>query len=162
MAKSYRADEVLEMAKEIERRGVVFYKQAADKAADDQKKKLFLELSAMEQKHLDTFSEMFEKLIKGDNQLSIFDPDSEMAHYLQQIAANKGWEGKAAPDSELSGNESAEEILRIAIEAEKASIQFYLGIKESVLTEETKKQVEEIIREEMSHIAFLDKELAAL
>jgi rubrerythrin len=162
MVKSYRADEILEMAKEIERRGVVFYQKAAKKAADDQRKKLFLELSSMEQNHLETFTDMFEKLIKGDNQVSIFDPDSEMAHYLQQIAAGKGWEGKASPDSELTGNESAEEILRIAIEAEKASIQFYLGLKESVLTDESKKQVENIIREEMSHVATLDKELAAL
>ena len=51
------------------------------------------------------------------------------------------------------------EILKSAIEAEKDSIVFYLGMKEAVPENLGKGRIETIIKEEMGHIRLLSKEL---
>ena len=53
------------------------------------------------------------------------------------------------------------EILKSAIEAEKDSIVFYLGMKEAVPKNLGKGRIEAIIKEEMEHIRMLSKELVA-
>jgi rubrerythrin len=50
------------------------------------------------------------------------------------------------------------EILKSAIEAEKDSIVFYLGMKEGVPEKLGKGRLEAIIKEEMGHIRVLSKE----
>ena len=51
------------------------------------------------------------------------------------------------------------EILKSAIEAEKDSIVFYLGMKEAVAEDLGKDRIDVIIKEEMGHIQVLSKEL---
>jgi rubrerythrin len=53
------------------------------------------------------------------------------------------------------------EILKSAIEAEKDSIVFYLGMKEEVPENLGKNRIEAIIKEEMGHIRLLSKQLVA-
>jgi rubrerythrin len=55
-----------------------------------------------------------------------------------------------------------EGILKEAITAEKDSIVFYLGMKELVPETLGKKRIDAIIKEEMSHIKLLSKELVAV
>jgi rubrerythrin len=54
------------------------------------------------------------------------------------------------------------EILKAAIEAEKDSIVFYLGMKEAVPEKHGKRRLDTILKEEMGHIRMLSKELMAL
>jgi rubrerythrin len=53
------------------------------------------------------------------------------------------------------------EILKSAIEAEKDSIVFYLGMKEAVPQNLGRDRIEAIIKEEMGHIQMLTKHLVA-
>jgi rubrerythrin len=62
----------------------------------------------------------------------------------------------------LTGKETMEDILNTAIGLEKDSIVFYLGIKEIVPKRLSRQRIDDIIKEEMGHIAVLSKELAAL
>ena len=57
---------------------------------------------------------------------------------------------------------SMEKILKAAIEAEKDSIVFYLGMKNAVSEEYGQDRIEGIIKEEMGHIRLLSRELAQL
>ena len=57
---------------------------------------------------------------------------------------------------------SMKEILKSAIEAEKDSIVFYLGMKDVVPESLGKSRIDHIIKEEMGHIRSLSKELIAL
>ena len=54
------------------------------------------------------------------------------------------------------------DILKAAIEAEKDSIVFYLGMKESIPEAFGRQKMDAIIKEEMEHIRILSKELVAL
>ena len=82
--------------------------------------------------------------------------------YLQTMAQAHGSEGKISPTQELTGKESIEEILEIAVSTEKDSIAFYSGLKDFVSQKAGRDKVEAIIREELLHIAMLTRKLAGL
>ncbi|HKL76496.1 MAG TPA: ferritin family protein, partial [Halanaerobiales bacterium] len=57
----FNSVEVIEMAKDIEKRGLDFYKKQAKKTEDGKLKDLLLKLAEDEQDHYDTFSKMLDK-----------------------------------------------------------------------------------------------------
>jgi len=57
---------------------------------------------------------------------------------------------------------SSADILRMAIGQEKDSIVFYTGLKEMISQTSGRVRIEEIIKQEMGHIGFLHREIAAL
>jgi len=162
MGITFNADEIFEMAEEIERNGAKFYREAAENASDEKIKRILLDMAVMEDGHLSTFEEMRKELGPREKEAMVFDRDNEAALYLQTMADGRGYEGKVSLAEKLTGKETPQEILRIAIDAEKDSVVFYVGLKDLVSARAGKDKVEGIIREEMGHIATLKKELAAL
>ena len=162
MGVTFNADEVFEMAEQIERNGAKFYREAATKTAGKNYKDMFLHMAEMEDGHLKTFQQMRKELAEQEKEPTAFDPYDEAALYLQTMADAKGSEGMGAPDVKLTGNESARELLGIAIEAEKNSVLFYVGLKGLVSAQAGRDKVEAIIREEVKHTADLKRELTAL
>ena len=158
MSVSFTALEVFEIAEKIEQNGEKFYRQAAEMTKDKSMSRFFGQLAEMEANHEKIFSEM-KKIVKdGADNVAVFDPDNEIAYYLKAIAVSAGWEGKAMPRLFFSGKETPAQILKSAIEAEKASINYYLGLKELV-SQADKGRVEAIIKEEMGHVVTLQKQL---
>ena len=162
MSIAFNADEVFEMAEQIERNAAKFYREAAAKAPERQIKEMFLRLAAMEDGHLRTFHLMRTLLSDQEKGGTTFDPEGEAALYLQAMADDRGFEGMRGRNLKLTGKESTRELLEIAIEAERNSILFYVGLKELVPTETGRDKVEVIIREEVGHAAELRRQLIAL
>jgi rubrerythrin len=158
----FNADEVFEMAEEIERNGAKFYREAAANAADPQIREMFLNMASMEDGHLRTFQEMRKDLSEREKGETVYDPDNEASLYLQALADSKGFEGMRSPTQKLTGKESVQELLEIAIGAEKNSVLYYVGLKDMVPAEAGRDKVEAVIREEVRHIADLRRRLAAL
>ena len=75
-----------------------------------------------------------------------------MAAYLQVVSYSQ----------ELSGEETVEELLEIAVKAEKDSIVFYVGLKDFVPSRVGKDNVQNIIKEEMQHLVTLNNALTNL
>lgn len=155
MVINFSADEVFEMAEEIERQAVELYSQAQQKAPEPQTKQMLGELADMEQRHVMMFQEMRTHLSQQDKEETVYDPENQSVMYLQTMADAHGLEGKKGPSQHLSGDESLLELLNIACDAEKNSIVFYTGIKEYVQSESGKAQVNEIIHEEFRHLNTL-------
>jgi rubrerythrin len=162
MGVTFNADEVFEMAEEIERNGAKFYREAAEKVPDRDMKTLFLNLANMEDSHLMTFQAMRKDLKADEKEPTAFDPENEAALYLQALADSKGSEGMRSPTIKLSGRESPRELLEIAIAAEKNSVLFYVGLKGMVSSKAGKDKVETIMREEVRHVADLRHKLIDL
>jgi len=162
MGITFNADEIFEMAEEIERNGAKFYRQAAQKTGDEKTRKMFLDMAAMEDTHLEKFEQMRKELTTRETEPTIFDPDNQAIMYLRTVAASHGYEGRISPQKELTGAETTAEILRTAINSEKESVVFYTGLKEIVPPKAGKDRVEEIIKEELSHITTLAERLNAL
>ncbi|MFA5423663.1 MAG: ferritin family protein [Phycisphaerae bacterium] len=155
MSISFNADEVFEMAEEIERQAVKFYSEAAQKATSDDMKRFFIQMSGMEAKHVKIFADMREHLTDEERAETTYDPDNEAAQYLQTMADAKGWEGRVTPTQKFTGKESMKEVIEIALNAEKESVVFYYGIKSLVPEKAGRDKLEQIIMEELSHIRIL-------
>ena len=162
MSITFNADEIFEMAEQIERNGAKFYREAAGNSSDADVKEMLLSLAAMEDGHEKTFIQMRQELSAEEKESNIFDPDDEVAQYLQTMADFHGTEGKVSPTEKLTGNESLADILKIALQAEKNSIAFYVGIKDMVSSKSGKTKVQAIIIEEMAHVSTIGGKLQTL
>lgn len=152
----FNIDEVFEMAEQIERNGVTFYSKAADLFPEYTKKSIFLKLAEMEKEHEKRFHQMRLDLAKKEREISQFlDPQGEAAAYLRAMVGGKIFDPKLDPTSRFKDIRSVSELLRIAIDVEKDSIIFYLGLKEMVPQSLGKDKIELIVREEMSHVTIL-------
>ena len=162
MSITFNADEVFEMAEQIERSGARFYREAATQALSRSLKDMFLRLAAMEDTHLRIFQEMRQALTDQEKGGTTFDPEGEASLYLQALADDRGFEGMKGRGEKLTGKESTRELLEIAIGAEKNSIAYYVGLRNLIPAGAGQDKVEAIIREEISHAAELRRQLAAL
>jgi len=162
MGATFNADEIFEMAEEMERNGAKFYRKAAKNTSDDQAKQMLLDMADMEDGHLKTFKKMRERLSDREKEPTIFDPNNEAVLYLQAMANFHGYEGRKSPDEELSGNETMKEILEIALNSEKESVVFYFGLKSMVPVRAGRDNIEAIILEELMHITILLNKLKSL
>jgi len=161
MSITFNAFEIFEMAEQIERNGVKFYRKAAEGISDRDVRQMLLDLADMEAEHEETFAGMRKQLSDRERELRVFDPENEAALYLQAMANGHVFDLKKDPSEQLTGTETVEDILKLAIDAEKDSIVFYLGLKDFVPAKAGKDKVEAIIKEEMGHIAVLNRRLPA-
>ena len=156
MVYDFTADDVFEMAEQLERNGAKFYRTAAENVSDPKYKELLIELAAMEDEHEKTFASLRADLTKAEKTTTVFDPEDESALYLRALADTRVFFKKKIDIS------SMKEILKAAIVAEKDSIVFYLGLKDFVPDQLGKNRLDTIIKEEMGHIRILSKELISL
>jgi rubrerythrin len=155
MRYDFSADDVFEMAEQLERNGAKFYRQAAAEVPGDEAKALLNELAAMEDDHEKTFAAMRAELAAAEKAGTVFDPEGEASAYLRALADTKVFFDKKIDTSSLR------EILKDAVTAEKDSIVFYLGMREMVPEKLGKGRLDAIIKEEMGHIRLLAKHLVA-
>ena len=155
MSYDFNADEVFEMAEQMERNGAQFYRDAAETAADSSNKDMLIGLSKMEEAHEKMFESMRADLTAAEKASTVFDPSGEASLYLRALVDSRVFFKKEIDVTSIV------EILKSAIEAEKDSIVFYLGMKEAVAENLGKDRIDVIIKEEMGHIQVLSKELVA-
>jgi len=153
MSYDFNADDVFEMAEQMERNGGKFYRTAAKNTKDPANKEFLLELAAMEDQHEKTFKTMRAELSAKEKESTVFDPQGEAALYLRALADTRVFFEKEIDVS------SMKQILKSAIEAEKDSIVFYLGMKAAVPENLGKGRLEHIIQEEMGHVRLLSRKL---
>ncbi len=156
----FSADEIFEMAEEIERNGAAFYRKAALGFEDSNVTDMLARLAAMEDDHERTFKDLREKLTKRDRETTVFDPNNQAVLYLQAMADGYVFDTKIEPADKLTGGESLEEILRFAIGLERDSIAFYVGLKEATPAQWGRSKIDWIIGEEIGHVNILSSKLA--
>ncbi len=152
----FNADEIFEMAVKIEENGASFYRKAASLQAGASERQAFEQLAAMEDSHKSTFEAMRKTLSAEEQAQTLFDPEDESSKYLSVMADIHGGEGSPKAADNLTGKETFQEILDIAIGLEKESILYYLGLKDMVPRTYGQDKVDAIIREEQKHIVQLN------
>lgn len=162
MSIRFNADEIFEMAERIEVNGGRFYRRAAELVEDPEAREQLLDLAAAEDEHRETFAAMRAELSgleKGD---TFVPPGEEVSQYLGAWADGQVFDVRQDPAERLTGGESVEDIFRMAIGLEKDSVVFYLGLKEATPAKWGRGRIDNIIREEMRHIAILNTSIATL
>jgi rubrerythrin len=153
MRYDFNADDMFEIAEQLERNGARFYTTAAESVDDADAKAFLMKLAGMEIDHEKTFKAMRKDLAAAEKEATVFDPEGEAVLYLRALADTRVFFEKEIDTSSMKN------ILKAAIEAEKDSIVFYLGMKEAVPEKLGKSRLDGIIKEEMGHIRLLSKEL---
>jgi len=162
MGITFNAEEILEIAEQIERNGANFYRKAAENVAEEEHRNILTGLAEMEDGHEKTFAEMKAALEPKERESKDMDPGHEAAGYLRAVADGNVFDHSTDPSKTLTGSESMEDILKMAIGMEKESVVFYTGIKEMVPERLGAERISAIIKEELTHITLLSKQLAAL
>ena len=156
MMYDFNADDIFEIAEQLERNGAKFYRTAAEAVEDSESKDFLLKLAAMEDDHEKTFAGMRSTLTADEAAVTVFDPEGEATLYLKALADTRVFFEKEMDTT------SMEAILKDAVVAEKDSIVFYLGMREAVPENMGRGRLNDIIKEEMGHIRLLSRELKAL
>jgi rubrerythrin len=154
----FNAEEILEMAAEIETKGARFYRKAAkyNVAGRD----LLLQIAAQEDAHYKIFADMRKTLAPSEK--GGYDPYGETDLYVKAMVDGFAFDINKDPVKALTGKETLRDILKTAIQMEKDSIVFYFGLKQMVPPAFGKKKLEAVIQEEMTHIAWLSNKRAEL
>ena len=154
---NFNLDEVLQIAVRIEQNGFVFYETAAAVLPEHKEWLLFL---ANEEKKHEAFYEKLRDLYTGANAMtdSMMGDQSEMLEgYLTSMADSVVFRLAEDPRERFTGSETVEQILDEAVNREKDAVLFFTGIKTSMDDEDTQKEIDVVIREEMSHLAMLQR-----
>ena len=160
MEKVFNAEEVLEIACQIERNGARYYRRAAELIDEPQAKEQLVSLAEMEEDHESAFR-MMQEVLAGRTDL-LGNADEVGTLYLRAMASGNVFPRDEDPAGQLSKDVSLPEILRKAIGMEKDSIVFYLGIRDAMPEDFGRDKVQMIIREEMRHVSILSDRLAML
>lgn len=161
MGINYNADEIFEMAIRAERNATKMYGDLAEKHKDPAIVDELKKLSAMEAEHERIFMKLREELPEH-MRTAMLDPDDTATMYLDAVADASVAEGSPKTAEKMTGEESFAEILRMAVDAEKQAVLFYLGIRDMVPERLGRDKIEAIIKEEQMHAAVLTKRLKSL
>lgn len=160
---TFNFKEVMSIAVQLERNGALFYKMAHEASSNEKHKKLFFELHKMELDHEISY-EKIKNSLDNEKYGSDYDyqPGAESLSYLEAFAGGHVFDINADPKKQFASCKNTSDILKMAIQGEKDSIVFYIGIKNMIPEDLGKEKIDEIINEEMGHIKALSYVLAEI
>ena len=147
---------IFEIAEQIERNGAKFYRKAAGMFDDDGISATMRKLAEWETEHERIFAAMRERL-GGPDSTAAPPKGEQLVNDPKAMAGLAVFGIRRDPRDELTGTESRGDVLKRALEKEKESIAFYEGLKDFAADEAGKDKIDCIIKEEMRHIATLNK-----
>ncbi len=142
--------EVIEQAVQTERLGYEFYTKMAKRFEDNEGlRRLFDMLAQKELRHKLAFSEL--KDITGESEPEDW---GEVVPFFRAMAESEFFLGKDKSLPSLEHIKTTYDAVRFAINFEKETMLYFLGIRDAVKEKEV---VDEIIHEEKNHIVWLSK-----
>ncbi|MGD9497956.1 MAG: ferritin family protein [Armatimonadota bacterium] len=147
----FQAAEVLDIAIEIERKGLAFYRSCGAARASERVAEVFEYAAQQEQQHIQLFARMKRDL----KQYTL--PESYPGETLAYIDGLIGETAFATADEAACSAEAIEDVgeaIAMAVEMERQSIAFYSGLKQLVRASE-RPVIDDVIEEEHRHIRRL-------
>ena len=154
MKERFNALEVMEMAKDIEKRGKKFYLKHAEATENRDLRELFKKLAQDEQDHYEKFVALTEELRQGSDDADyLYEEDvSAYFNYLVEYSVFLLYDSEES----VAALNDVEKALKLAIQAEKDSILFYREMCE-YNDGKTIEAVNKLIEEEKDHLRALGK-----
>ena len=162
MAITFNADEIYNIAEQIERNGQKFYSDSAGRVKEPPAKQVLQDLADMEAEHLKTFQALHAKLSEQARDQITWDPDSQAGAYLQAAADSHVFKTSADPTSLLEDNAGARQILELALQFEKDTVIYFLGVADMVPERLGKADVLGLVKQEQGHIALIQRTLSKI
>ena len=167
MGLDFDPEQAYHVAIKIEENGAKFYRMAIDLVDDPEKKKLLASLAGWEDEHKDLFIKLRDDISDLDPMdyrgylERLYEPTDEQNEIFQLLADANVFPIELDPSDLLKGDETLIDILRIALNLEKDAVIFYMSIQGVMKTSGESTALNKIIKEEMRHIAILNRELAS-
>lgn len=155
MKSGYTADEILEIAEDLELEAERFYRRAAGKMPDEQSRRLFLDLAEEEKAHFDSFRKLRKDMAAAGEPSLLEEPDEAVSAYLQIVAESGVSRSAGRPQDLADLPEDQEGILALALAGEMDAILYYCSMKDLAVNDVAKNVVDSIIREERRHAVKL-------
>ncbi len=162
MAITFNADEIYNIAEQIERNGQNFYRDSARRVKESVAKQVLQDLGEMEAGHLKTFQALHAGLTEQAREEITWDPQGEAGAYLKAAADSHVFKTNSDPTSLLKDNTDAREILELALQFEKDSVIYFLGVADMVPDHLGKADVLGLAKQEQGHIALIQRTLSQL
>ncbi len=150
---SFNFNEVLEMAKDIEQKGREYYERQAEKTDDKKARELFQRLACDEEDHYNRFSEIQRQFQEKTGDKPDYISDKQVSLYLEALVEFTVFPADEASQEKI---ENLEDVINMAIRAEKDSILLYNEMKE-YNRGKTQDVIEKLIEEEKEHLVELLK-----
>jgi rubrerythrin len=156
--KDFDALRVLEIAKDLERRGRAFYQEAAEAVSDQKSKSMLLALAEAETRHLQLIEDMRKGLEKAFPTLPYAQDVSNLAKRFEDLLFPE------APSAILSGTSSLTEIqvLERGRRLEEESIRLYEDAAEREPNPGASNAFRSLVMEERMHLFILNQRLDLL
>ena len=155
----FNADEIFQVAIDIEKNGKRFYEKAMTLVGDPDFKSLFELLAKEEDKHIQTFTELKAQLPETATKDTVWDPFDEMDQYLKMMADMNVFKSDLDVDKKLSDVKKPEDALRLGIQFEKDSVVFYTTIQDATEEKKGREFIGLLVDEEKKHLKKLCQEL---
>ncbi|HAZ31851.1 MAG TPA: hypothetical protein DCY61_04020 [Dehalococcoidia bacterium] len=153
MSISFSTSELINIAIDIERRGMAFYDVMSQSTENAEAGELFRHLSEMERQHVQIFQDMLGEA--GKYQPSESDTE-EYAAYLKALVDSAVFTDDLITSGMATDIDSDIEALQLAIGAEKDAILFYYLMRE-IMPARTHPIVNKITTEEKLHLRQLSE-----
>ncbi len=154
MQGQFNALEVMEMAKDIEKRGKIFYLKHADAAEDRDVKELFKRLAADEEEHYQKLAALTEELRAGEDDADYL-YDEEVSSYFNSLIEFTVFPPLNSKES-IEALNDIDKALKLAVRAEKDAILFYREMCANN-SGKTIEAVERLIKEKKENLQALGK-----
>ena len=159
MILGFNANEIFEVAIQIEENGRLFYEKSGEMVEDIDIKDLFKDLAKKEQEHKNAFVSMKSQLPESAKKPIAWDPDNETEAYLKMMADINIFKAGVNVEKKLEQIKDVKDAIKFAIGFEKDSILFYVLIKDSTEEDKGREFIDKLIEEEKEHLRKLSREL---
>ena len=153
MSISLSGTELINIAIDIEKRGIAFYDIMATSSESEATRDVFVYLTKMEREHVEIFQGMLDEAKKYHLPEAY---TKENASYLQALVDSTAFTDDMVISEMATQVDSDIKALELAIYAEKDSILFYYEMKD-MIPRRAKATMERIINEEKSHLRDLSE-----
>jgi rubrerythrin len=158
----FNAAEVFDIAIAIEENGKKFYEQAQGLVDDLVVKKLFAELAIQEVEHKKKFESLKAQLPAEASTPTTWDPDNKLSDYIRMMADQHVFISDEDLGRRLVQVKSTRDALKLAVEFEKDSVIFFLGMQEAAEGKKGGELIGLLVKEEQEHLRRLSLELRRL
>jgi rubrerythrin len=155
MDTQFNAFEILQIAEEVESKAAQFYQQAAERFADEDRRRLCYGLADWRAEHRDAWRCLRRQYSERTGEFGCFDPNNYVLSNPQTMAGLTGFGTDRNGHSRTTGCETKEQILQDAIRRSQGIAIFYHGLKEFARGPDGRMMVDNILSEEDRHIRLL-------
>lgn len=155
----FNADEVFQIAIEIEENGKTFYEKALAVVDDPQVQTVFKELALQEIGHKRKFQDLKQSLPAQAGSGQVQDPDRQLGDYIKMMADQHVFRTSAGVEQRLKAVTNTLDALRLAIEFEKDSVIFFLTMQDATDATQGRDLIGLLVKEEQEHLRRLSLEL---